>query len=150
MFILTTKQRLMESFILDALIDARAIPKPKDFHITKIHGKVSLVEVKGLSSQKQTVNQRADLINPDIEKAAASLVEKYIGSTVLAEKRKYGKDGKYLALVTGSLGNVSADVTTFIEFIAGVQTLVLCSGAIPAGSSFSACIATIWYHLLAC
>jgi hypothetical protein len=34
--------------------------------------------------------------------------------------RKYGKDGKYLALVTGSLGNLSAGVYTFIEFIAGV------------------------------
>jgi hypothetical protein len=50
---------------------------------------------KGLSSQKQTVDQRANLIDPDIEKAAASLDEKSVGSTVLAEKRKYhGKDGK--------------------------------------------------------
>jgi hypothetical protein len=48
--------------------------------------------------------------------------KKHVGSTVLAEKRKYGKDGKYLAFVTGSLGNLSADVYTFIEFIAGVQT----------------------------
>jgi hypothetical protein len=41
--------------------------------------------------------------------------------TVLAEKRKDGKNGKYLAFVTGSLGNLSADVYTFIELIAGVQ-----------------------------
>jgi hypothetical protein len=46
---------------------------------------------------------------------------KYVGST-LAEKRKHGKDGKYLAFVTGSLGNLSADVYTLIEFIAGAQT----------------------------
>jgi hypothetical protein len=47
---------------------------------------------------------------------------KYVGSTILAEKGKYGKDGKYLAFVTDSLGNLSASVYTFIEFIAGVQT----------------------------
>jgi hypothetical protein len=79
---------------------------------------------------------------------------KYVGSVVLAEKRKYGKDGEYLAFVTGSLGNLSAGVYTFIEFIAGVQTTralrELCSGAALAGSSFSACIATTWSHLSAC
>jgi hypothetical protein len=47
---------------------------------------------------------------------------KYVGSTVLAEKRKNGKDGKYLAFVSGSLGNLSAGVYTFIEFIAGAHT----------------------------
>jgi hypothetical protein len=43
---------------------------------------------------------------------------------VLAEKIKYEKDGKYLALITitGSLGNLSVDVYTFIELIAGIQT----------------------------
>jgi hypothetical protein len=57
----------------------------------KIHSKVSLVEVKGLSSQKQAVDERANLIDSDIEKAATSLDAKYVGSTVLAEKRKFGK-----------------------------------------------------------
>jgi hypothetical protein len=46
----------------------------------------------------------------NIEKAAATLDAKYVGATVLAEERKYGKDGKYLTFVTGSLGNLSADV----------------------------------------
>jgi hypothetical protein len=55
------------------MIDAHAIPQPKDFHITKIHGAVSLVEVKRLSSQKQTVDERANLIDSVIEKVAASL-----------------------------------------------------------------------------
>jgi hypothetical protein len=72
----------LNGIIPDALIDTRAIPQPKDFHITKIHGKVSLIEVKGLSSQKQTVDERANLIYSDIEKAAASLDSKYVGSTV--------------------------------------------------------------------
>jgi hypothetical protein len=71
-------QAALNGIITDALIDARAIPQPKDFHITKIHGKVSLVEVKGLSSQKQTVDERANLIDSDIEKAAASLEAKYV------------------------------------------------------------------------
>jgi hypothetical protein len=47
---------------------------------------------------------------------------RYVGSAVLEEKRKYGKDGKYLAFVTGSLSNLSAGVYTFMEFIAGAQT----------------------------
>jgi hypothetical protein len=62
------------------------------------------------------------MIDSDIEKARASLDAKYAGSTVLAEKIKDGKDGKYLAFVTGSLGKLSAGVYTFIEFIADVQT----------------------------
>jgi hypothetical protein len=49
-------------------------------------------------------------------------MQKNAGSTTLAEKRKYGKDGKYLAFVSGSLRNLSADVYTLIEFIAGIQT----------------------------
>jgi hypothetical protein len=52
---------------------------------------------------------------------------RYVGSTVLTEKRKNGKDGKYFAFVTGSLRNLSADVYPFIEFIAGVQTDYSCS-----------------------
>jgi hypothetical protein len=35
--------------------------------------------------------------------------------------RKYGKYGKYFAFVTGSPGNLSVGVYTFIEFIAGIQ-----------------------------
>jgi hypothetical protein len=58
----------------------------------------------------------------NIEKAAASLDAKYVGSTILAEKREDGKDGKYHAFVTVSLENLSTDVFTFIEFIAGIQT----------------------------
>jgi hypothetical protein len=81
-----------------------------------------LVEVNGLLSQKQTVDERANLIDSDIEKAAALLDAKCAGSTILADKRKDGKDGKHLAFDTGSLGNRLADVCTFIEFIAGVQT----------------------------
>jgi hypothetical protein len=53
------------------LIGARAIPQPKNFHITKIHGTVFLVEVKGLSSQRQTVDEREYLIDSDIEEAVA-------------------------------------------------------------------------------
>jgi hypothetical protein len=56
----------------------------------KNHGAVSLVEVKGLSSQRQMVDERANMIDSDIEKAAASLHARCVGSAVLAEKRKYG------------------------------------------------------------
>jgi hypothetical protein len=41
----------------------------------------------------------------------------------LAEKKKYGEGGKYLALVTGSLGNCSADVLVIVDFIAGIKTV---------------------------
>jgi hypothetical protein len=114
-------QVALSGIIPDALIDARAIPQPKDYNITKIHGKVSLVEEKGFRHRGEQ-SERANLIVSDIEKAAASLDARYVGPTVLAEKRNQGKYGKYLAFVTGSLGHLSADVYTFIEFIAGVQT----------------------------
>jgi hypothetical protein len=39
-----------------------------------------------------------------------------------SREKNYGSDGKCLSFVTGSLGNISADVCTFVEFIAGVQT----------------------------
>jgi hypothetical protein len=41
----------------------------------------------------------------------------------MSEKRKYGKDGKYLALVTGSLGNCSTDVLVVVDFIACIKTV---------------------------
>jgi hypothetical protein len=75
-----------QGIIPDASIDARAIPQPTYFHITKIHSAVSFVEATGLSSKKQTVDERANLIDSDIEKASSDA--KYVGSTVLAEKRK--------------------------------------------------------------
>jgi hypothetical protein len=52
-------QIVLYGIIPDALIDAHAIPQPKDFHITKIHGKDSLVEVKGLSSHPEINDRRA-------------------------------------------------------------------------------------------
>ena len=48
---------------------------------------------------------------------------KYPGSKVLDEKNKYGVNGDYLALVTGSLGNCSADVLVVIDFIAAIKTV---------------------------
>ena len=65
---------------------------------------MTLVEVKGLATVAETVAHRASRIDSDIDKAALALDTKYPGSTVLAEKKKYGEGGKYLALVTGSLG----------------------------------------------
>ena len=41
----------------------------------------------------------------------------------MAEKKKYGEGGKYLALVTGSLGNCSADLNVIVDLIAGVNTV---------------------------
>ena len=75
----------------------------------KLHEVVTLVEVKGLATVAETVAHRAGRIDYDIDKAALALDTKYPGSTVLAEKKKYGEGGKYLALVTGSLGNCSTD-----------------------------------------
>ena len=88
----------------------------------KLHDFASLGEFKTLSTQSESVEDRARRVDPDIEKAAAELDRKYPGSTVLEEKRKYGKDGKYLALVSGSLGNLSSDFSCVVDFIASVQT----------------------------
>ena len=71
----------------------------------------------------ETVAHRASRIDSDIDKAAVALDTKYPGSTVLAEKKKYGEGGKYLALVTGSLGNCSADLNVVVDLIAGVNTV---------------------------
>jgi hypothetical protein len=40
-------------------------------------------------TRTKSVDERANLIDSDIEKAAASLDVRYVGSTVLAKKRKY-------------------------------------------------------------
>ena len=88
------------------------------------HGDVvALVEVKGPATTAETVAHRAGRIDSDIEKAALALDTKYQGSTVLAEKKKYGEGGKSLALVTGSLGNCSADLNVVVDLIAGVNTV---------------------------
>ena len=84
---------------------------------------MTLGEVKGLAKVSETVAHRAGRINPDIKKSVAALDAKYPGSTVSAELMKYGKDGEYLALVTGSLGNCSADVLVIVDFIAGIKTV---------------------------
>ncbi len=83
---------------------------------------MALGEVKGLAKVSETVAHRAGRIDPDIKKSAAALDAKYPGSTVSAELMKYGKDGEYLALVTGSLGNCSADLNVVVDLIAGVNT----------------------------
>ena len=79
--------------------------------------------VVGLATVVETVAHRAGRIDSDIEKAALALDAKYPGSTVLAEKKKYGEGGKCLALITGSLGNCSADLNVVVDLIAGVNTV---------------------------
>ena len=44
-------------------------------------------------------------------------------SRIGEEKRKYGRNGKYLALVTGSLGNLSSDFSVVVELIASIQAI---------------------------
>ena len=115
-------QQVLNGMIPDGYSDSRAVPELEN-HVTVLNGRAVLWEVKTLSTQSEKVQARANRINPDIDKAAADLDAKYPGSTVLQEKKKYGKDGKYLALVTGALGNFSSDVLTLVEFIASVQTV---------------------------
>ena len=71
------------------------------------------------------MQQRADRIDRDIIKHAEALDAKYPGSKVLEEKNRYGVNGngKYLALVTGSLGNCSADLLVVVDFIAAIKTV---------------------------
>ena len=38
------------------------------------------------------------------------------------EKNKYGAKGKFLTLVTGSLGNCSADLLVVVDFVAAIRT----------------------------
>ena len=113
----------LNGIIPNLKIDGRAAVQLPDRPTTKIHGVVTLGEVKGLAKVSETVAHRAGRINPDIKKSAAALDTKYPGSTVSAELMKYGKDGAYLALVTGSLGNCSADVLVIVDFIAGIKTV---------------------------
>jgi hypothetical protein len=117
-------QRVCQGIIPDVLINARHAPRQKGFHDdNKLHDCVTLGELKTTSTQLESVEERARRIDPDIEKAAAKLDRKYPGSTVLEEKRKYGRGGKYLALVSGSLGNLSSDFLVVVEFIASIQAI---------------------------
>ena len=116
-------QATLNGIIPDAKIDGRAAVRLADRRPNKLHDLVTLVEVKGLATVAETVAHRASRIDSDIDKAAVALDTKYPGSTVLAEKKKYGEGGKYLALVTGSLGNCSADLNVVVDLIAGVNTV---------------------------
>ena len=114
---------MINGIIPDAKIDGRAAVRLADRPPNELHDTVTLVEVKGLATVAETVAHRAGRIDSDIDKAALALDTKYPGSTVLAEKKKYGEGGKYLALVTGSLGNCSADLNVVVDLIAGVNTV---------------------------
>ena len=85
---------------------------------------VTLVEIKGLCTiSGETVQQRAERIERDIVRHAEALDAKYPGSKVLNEKNMYGDKGRFLTLVTGSLGDCSADLLVVAEFIAVVKTV---------------------------
>ena len=116
-------KRKINGILPDGSANGYGVPQIIGFHKTKLHDFETLLEFKGLSTQSESVEDRASRIDRDIEEAAADLDSRYPGSTVLEEKRKYGKDGKYLALVTGSLGNLSSDFSTIVEFIASIQTV---------------------------
>jgi hypothetical protein len=116
-------QGTLNGIIPDAKIDGRAAVRLADRPPNKLHDAVTLVEVKGLATVAETVAHRAGRIDSDIDKAALALDTKYPGSTVLAEKKKYGEGGKYLALVTGSLGNCSVDLNVVVDLIAGINTV---------------------------
>ena len=106
------------------MLNALDHPSDPDFHPTKIHGVVSLGEFKSLADQSGiTVEACARRIDPTIENHAMALDIRYPGSTVLAEKRKYGQNGKYLAFVTGAFGNLSSDFLVLIDFITSVKAV---------------------------
>ena len=117
-------QRAINGILPDVQIDGRPLPSIEGLNDgNKLVGCITLGENKTLSTQSESVENRARRIDPDIEKAAAALDTKYPGSTVLEEKRKYGRNGKYLALVTGSLGNLSSDFAVVVELIASMQAI---------------------------
>jgi hypothetical protein len=86
--VLPADQAALNGIIPDGKIDGRAAVLLADHIPTKLHGVVTLVEVKGLATVAETVGHRAGRIDSDIEKAAAALDTKYEGSTVLTEKRR--------------------------------------------------------------
>ena len=93
---------------------------------TKLHNTVTLVETKGLGTVNgETVQQRAERINRDYVRHAEAIDAKLPGSKVLDELNRYGVNGngKVLALVTGSLGNCSADLLVVVDFIAAIKTV---------------------------
>lgn len=117
---------LINGIIPGGLIDGRGAPVLDGHDPTKLHNTVTLVETKGLGTVNgETVQQRADRIDRDIIKHAKALDAKYPGSKVLDEKNRYGVNGngKYLALVTGSLGNCSADLLVVVDFISAIKTV---------------------------
>jgi hypothetical protein len=117
-------EELINGIIPDGLIDGRGAPVLDGHDPTKLHNRVTLVEIKGLGTVNgETVQQRADRINRDYVKHAEAIDAQLPGSTVLDEMNKYGVDGKVLALVTGSLGNCSADLLVVTDFIAAIKTV---------------------------
>ena len=42
---------------------------------------------------------------------------------MVEKKKKYSEGGKYLALVTGSLGNCSADLNVVVDLVASIKTV---------------------------
>ena len=117
-------EHLINGIIPDAVIDGRGAPVLDGHDPTKLHNTVTLVETKGLATVNgETLTQRSGRVNRDVTKQAMQLDAKYPGSKVLDEKNKYGVNGDYLALVTGSLGNCSADILVVIDFIAAIKTV---------------------------
>ena len=122
--------------IPDGSSDSRAVPELEN-HVTVLNGRVVLGEVKTLSTQSEKVQARANRIDPDIDKAAAELDAKYPGSTVLQEKKKYGKDGKLPVRWETSL-------PMFLLWSSSSQVSrpsMLSSGAPQAVSNYLACTA---------
>jgi hypothetical protein len=117
-------QETLNGIIPDAQIDGRAAVRLAGRPPNKLCDVVTLAEVKGLATTAETVAHRAGRIDSDYDKAALALDTKYPGSTVLNEKKKYGGvGGKVLALVTGSLGNCSADLNIVVDLIAEIKTV---------------------------
>ena len=77
------------------------------FFFLAFDGRQTLGEMKTLSRRDISLPARALQIQKDIVDNARKLDETYPGSTVSEELKRYGVDGKYLALVAGPFGNLS-------------------------------------------
>ena len=107
----TDRERL-QGIIPDLLIDGRSLSNGGDtgpFKSTIFDGRQTLGEMKTLSRRDISLPARALQIQKDIVDNARKLDETYPGSTVSEELKRYGVDGKYLALVAGPFGNLSND-----------------------------------------
>ena len=77
-----------------------------------------LGELKTLAQLNISVEERAERIQRDLEQNAKDLGARDPRSTVHAEMKSYGIEGRYIALVVGRFGEFPRDFVKMRDYIA--------------------------------